>query len=146
MAAFREGDAVRVRALAKNGVVAEVLSGNRYRISLGSLLMVCRESELVATTAKKDSQLATRPNYVTASHCSAPSSIDLHGLSVADALRAVESFLDRAVLVGLAEVSIIHGLGSGKVQRAVHEYLHGIPSVSDFKLSDSNPGETRVFL
>jgi DNA mismatch repair protein MutS2 len=147
MSAFREGDNVRIKAIAKNACVVEVLGGDRYRVSLGSLAMVCRGSELALAT-KKTTPSAPVPSThsLPALRGSAPTRIDLHGFTVSEALRAVETFLDRAVLSGATQVTIIHGLGSGKIQRAVHEFLRSVPAVGGFKVNDFNPGETHVFL
>lgn len=72
--------------------------------------------------------------------------IDLHGLVAQVAIEKLELFLDRAILGGAQELKVIHGLGTGKLQKVVHQYLSASPVVTNFKIEISNPGVTRVFL
>ena len=39
---------------------------------------------------------------------------------------------------------IIHGVGSGALRRAVHDYLAGSPYCSDFRTGESNEGGAGV--
>ena len=55
-------------------------------------------------------------------------SIDLHGMTVEEALRAVEVRLDRAIRAGLDRLEIIHGISGGRLRAAVRGYLAGIPA------------------
>lgn len=73
-------------------------------------------------------------------------SIDLHGKTVAAALEILETAVDRALLNETGRIEVIHGLGSGAVQRAVHERLRALPHRVHFKLDEKNPGVTWVFL
>ena len=53
--------------------------------------------------------------------------IDLHGMSVSDALKALDRWIDKAYLLGHMQLKIIHGKGSGALRNAVRAYLqsHG---------------------
>jgi len=53
----------------------------------------------------------------------ASAEINLIGQRVRAATDALAAFLDRAVLAGLSEVRVVHGIGSGALRRAVHEFL-----------------------
>ena len=67
-------------------------------------------------------------------------------MNVEDATRAVDAYIDRAVLAEMHEVQIVHGLGTGRVQQAVHAYLAKCGAVRHFKVSEWNPGATVVYL
>jgi len=146
MAEYREGDLVKVKTLGKSGIVSTVLGGGRYKVSLGGLSVVCRESELIGSTKAPPSR-KVEPSITIDVHSQRQraSSLDLHGMTVTEALREVEVYLDRAALGGNDKVTIVHGLGSGKLQRAVHQYLRTIAAVKSFKVNEGNPGETTVF-
>lgn len=58
--------------------------------------------------------------------------LDLRGDRVEEALRRLEEQIDRALLEGLAEFHVIHGLGEGRLMRAVKEYLSTNPHVRGF--------------
>lgn len=51
------------------------------------------------------------------------SSIDLHGMSVNEALRTLDRWIDRATLIGHKQLKIIHGKGKGTLRNAVRTYL-----------------------
>ena len=55
--------------------------------------------------------------------------IDLHGERVEAALERLTGYLDDALLAGLDEVRIVHGIGTGALRRAVREWLAQHPRV-----------------
>lgn len=72
-------------------------------------------------------------------------SLDLRGMWVVEALRVVGSWLDRAALARLETVTIVHGLGSDKLQGAVRRYLGTIPALRGHKVNESIPGDTNAY-
>jgi DNA mismatch repair protein MutS2 len=72
-------------------------------------------------------------------------SIDLHGLTVVEALSAVEKRVNDAILADLDRLEIVHGVGTGALLKAVHQYLSGLSVVEKFRLDDLNPGVTYVY-
>jgi DNA mismatch repair protein MutS2 len=150
MTVIQVGTSVSVKKLRKSGVVTALLSGGRLRVVIGALTITCRREEvsvipMVATNAS--THRANIPTRIRkAPGATPPSSLDLHGLTVADAIRKLESWLDRVILADLSQVKVIHGLGSGKVQRAVHTSLAAISAVRHFQLNAVNPGETDIYL
>jgi len=55
--------------------------------------------------------------------------IDLRGLRRDEAMRLVEEMLDRAMMFGVGEVKIIHGIGDGILRRAIRDLLKSYRSV-----------------
>ncbi len=72
--------------------------------------------------------------------------IDLHGLTVAQALEQLEKILDSALLEGAAALEVMHGLGSGALMKAVHAYLAGSKHVKSYSVSPGNPGVTIAYI
>jgi DNA mismatch repair protein MutS2 len=72
-------------------------------------------------------------------------SVNLVGLRVEEALPLVDRLLDQAILQGAERVDIIHGTGTGRLKRAVREYLRNQPMVKAIH-GDINPGVTLVDL
>jgi DNA mismatch repair protein MutS2 len=68
------------------------------------------------------------------------SELNLIGMRTADALRRLEEFLDQAYLTNRAEVRIVHGIGSGALKKAVHEYLADSPYCAEFHQADPHRG------
>ncbi len=142
---YAEGSPVLVHSLKKTGLVYAVLSQDRYRVAIGSLLITCRSVELSPSVANKPSHKPTTEIIAASSH-KPPASIDLHGMTVDQATRAVEAYLNRAILMGLLQVKIVHGFGTGRVQSGVHTLLSTLSVVRAFRINDLNPGETDVYL
>lgn len=145
---FKVGDPVFVRALNADGIIIERLSTGLYRVALKSINVTVRASELSFRECAVPPQPAHRTSVVTTD--SRPSrvkqTIDLHGLSVDQACRALEQWLNSLIVSGGKQGKVIHGLGSGKVQRAAHETLSRYTAVRAFRINDLNPGETDVYL
>jgi DNA mismatch repair protein MutS2 len=141
---FSIGSPVTVRSLKKNGVIAEILSNERYRVTLGSLTLVCPASNLEARSVSPTRVVA--PPRLKKPQFSPPTqTLDLHGLRVHDALIKLETWLDRVILAEMPRVTIIHGHGTGAIQRAVHGYLESMKLVSRFQINPFNSGETIVY-
>lgn len=68
------------------------------------------------------------------------SELNLIGMRTADALRRLEEFLDQAYLTNRGEVRIVHGIGSGALKKAVHEYLSDSPYCAGFRQADPHHG------
>src|SRR5439155_366734 len=63
---------------------------------------------------------------------------------VRQASDALAAFLDRAVRAGLSEVRVVHGIGSGALRRAVHEFLESSPYCAGFRESEPAAGGAGV--
>lgn len=66
--------------------------------------------------------------------------IDLHGLRSEEAIERLDKFISDALLAGLDEVLIKHGIGTGKLAYAVKEFLKAHPSIKGFKDGAPNEG------
>ena len=68
------------------------------------------------------------------------SSLDLRGAKVAEALEVLDRYLDDASLAGLAQATIIHGLGTGALRDAVREHAGGHPLVRAWRAGGRGEG------
>jgi DNA mismatch repair protein MutS2 len=154
---FLVGSDVAVVGFRQHGRILDVLPGNRYRIAMGGLTMVCREGQLetVSHSKKKqrrerdapaqDAGSATPASSAPAADSSRFQSIDLHGMTVPEALAALPIFLDRAIRADLPSVEVIHGVGGGRLRAAVRRYLAEVPAVAAAAPDDRNPGVTVAY-
>ena len=69
-----------------------------------------------------------------------PLELDLRGMESAEALTALDAGLDRAVMAGLTELRIVHGIGRGVLRSAVERHLRGHPQVASQRLGLVNEG------
>ena len=78
-----------------------------------------------------------------------PSSLNVIGLTVEDALPMVDRFIDQALLHGLEKVQIIHGVGSGRLRDGIGKFLNGhraVKKVVPGKVKKGAAGMTLVEL
>lgn len=72
--------------------------------------------------------------------------VDLHGLTVVEALARAEQALNDALLADAAELRLIHGRSGGRIRAALHRRLAEIPTVRGFHVDAANAGVTIVRL
>lgn len=149
------GKTVYVKSMATEGIIqnvrfakkeAEVLCGNmRLRCKFSDLALVIQRN--IAQTKpkkplKKEERIEVRKSLVVKP---APSlEINVIGKTVLDALPDVEAFIDSAVIAGLEEVRIVHGVGTGKLRAGIQEFLRKNPHVAEFRYGKYGEGETGV--
>jgi DNA mismatch repair protein MutS2 len=117
----------------RGGVVATVLSAEdmtgHVLIASGNLKVRVPKVELIHTKG-----LEKAPSGLH-SHVSVPfpdkirTEIDIRGMQVDEALETVDKFVNDAMLAGLREVRIIHGVGTGALRNSVIPFLKQHPLV-----------------
>jgi len=68
----------------------------------------------------------------------------LRRLAIEEALDRLDQYLYDAFMAGLSSVRIVHGKGTGKLRRAVHESLAKHPLVKSYRLGDYGEGDYGV--
>ena len=149
---FALGDNVKITNLRKHGVITAILNSESVTVQVDAISFRCKVSELELHSPSKR-KLATKrsvkviaPAINNSGAALESSSIDLHGKSVREALCALELALNDLLLRDGSRLEIIHGHGSGKVMRAVHEYLSASKVVQNFKIDPVNTGMTVAYL
>jgi dsDNA-specific endonuclease/ATPase MutS2 len=66
--------------------------------------------------------------------------LDLHTFQPNEVKDLVPEYLIACRDKGILQVRIIHGKGTGTLQRTVHAILKNLPSVESFKLADESAG------
>ncbi|MGE4295608.1 MAG: endonuclease MutS2 [Campylobacterales bacterium] len=83
---------------------------------------------------------AAAPKITVQKPQSAQVKLDLHGLRAEEALDKLDRFLSDALMAGFEEVMVYHGIGSGKLARAVREALKEHPRVAGYTDAPANMG------
>ena len=73
-----------------------------------------------------------------------PNELDIRGLTVDEALRQVEAYLDKALMSSWEEVRLVHGKGTGALRKAIQDYLAGLPAVKEFRSGKWGEGDLGV--
>ena len=137
------GSKVQVRSLGREATVISVdQTRNKVRVRAGSIEMEVPLHGLIIGTATAGSKprknapeikMKLQPEE-------AANELNLIGKRVEEALLELEGFLDQAVLAGQREIRIIHGIGTGTLQRAVREFLGRHPQVNSFRPGEPHEG------
>ncbi len=144
MSAFLPGDRVHVVTLG-TGVVRQVRSRGWYVVELkGRSVVVSGATLEPAPVARRNKGPAAAPQDPHEPPAPATPSLDLHGKTAAEALEALDVFLNDALLAGAAGARVIHGRSGGTLRATVHARLARLPAVSRFRLDPRNPGATIV--
>ncbi len=147
---FKIGDTVLVKAFSAVGQILD-LEGKFARVQLrGSVVKVALD-DLERTKESFVPTVAGRAGVTLTSQAvdagaSALFTLDLHGQTTADAIELLEQRISGAVMAGMHEIEIVHGVGTGAVRDAVHARLGKLTAVAKFEVKYSNHGVTRVFL
>ncbi len=70
--------------------------------------------------------------------------LDLRGFRIDDALSELDAYLDKASMVNLSPVEIIHGHGTGQLRQAVRSYLDDSPYVAKYRQGEDSEGGNGV--
>ena len=145
---LKVGDKVRLK---DNDMVGEVtqISAKSISVIVGNIVskIAPGKIEKISNQQFKDRTRATfRPvNHFDTSSISArrlnfKPSIDIRGERLQAALEIVQSFIDDATMVGVGEVTILHGKGNGVLREEIRKYLRTVPSVLSFADEDLSRG------
>ncbi|GAX90664.1 endonuclease MutS2 [Effusibacillus lacus] len=136
------GDTVQVLTLNQKGTVLEVGKGEAF-VQIGSMKMKIKLADLEKVEVKKNLQ-DTRGLVKRQSEGPTRLELDLRGFTIEEAAYEIDRYLDNAIMAGLAQVSIIHGKGTGALRAGVHEFLRNHPQVRSFRIGEHGEGHTGV--
>ncbi len=144
---IREGSEVIVKRSGKRGRVVRRERNKRWLVETDSIRISIDECDLEPVDGLVEK---SRPMWDFSGNLSKPQfELDVRGKHLDDAINEVEKQIDSALLSGLKEFSIIHGMGEGILQRGIREYLKSNNSVDSFYFArpeDGGFGKTIVKL
>jgi DNA mismatch repair protein MutS2 len=131
------GVKVRIPKWKTTGTVLEI-QGNKAKVSMGTIQMVMATTDIEPLApselaALPKSRPQSKPTQVHVA--SVPDSrLDLRGVRFDEAMSELERYLDQAYQSGgLAEVTIVHGLGTGALREGTRKLLGELPYIKDFR-------------
>ena len=141
------GDYVRIKGLTSVGRI-EAFSGKQATVIFGDMRTKMDTARLERAeteqreTASGDSSLNNLQTYNPGSRMTRNTidehrnnfkqEIDVRGMRADEALNAVQHYIDDAILVGVAQVRILHGKGNGILRTLIRQYLATVPNVRDY--------------
>lgn len=127
---IQAGDEVKVLSYGQKGEVLELVGDEEAVVQMGILKMKLPIEDLEKMKKKKETstKMVTRANRQTVK-----TELDLRGYRYEDALIELDQYLDQAVLSNFEQVYIIHGKGTGALQKGVQQHLKRHKSVKTFR-------------
>ncbi|TAK07058.1 MAG: endonuclease MutS2 [Candidatus Manganitrophaceae bacterium] len=140
---LQAGQRVEVLSLRKQGTLLDSPEGlKKVRVRIGNQTLSV-SPDAIEGVLQSPEEKAEKPS-APISVDSGESSLDLIGKRVEEALEILERFLDRAILGSQREVRLVHGHGSGRLKKAIREYLSSSPYVARFRPGDLLEGGDAV--
>ena len=128
------------------GRVVEIDDGGRASVQTGELRLTAPVGDLVAAgeaaarpKAKVDILEAPLPVARPAPRA-VPSSLDVRGARVEEALEMLDSYLDQAAVAGAQRLTLIHGFGSGALRDSLRAALSKHPLVKKWRPGERGEG------
>ena len=103
-----------------------------------------RLSEKKAKDKAKPRNVPNRTERVFSPGSEAQTRCDLRGKNVEEGILEVDRYIDQALRLGLGEITIIHGKGTGVLRKGIHEHLRKNRFIKSFRLGVYGEGETGV--
>lgn len=137
------GDEIMVISYGQRGTLVKQLKDGRWEAQVGLIKMTLEEKEFNLIKAEKEAAQPKKRqvNVVKRSNTSGPRArLDLRGKRYEEAMQELDGFIDQALLNNMAQVDIIHGIGTGVIREGVTKYLRRNKHVKSFEYAPQNAG------
>ena len=148
-AKLKVGDVVYSKKMGVQVKVLEIKSKSRIKVRSGNLTTEVDDSDLynsVSEVNKKATRTygGTHKTKTQINTRSINNEINVIGKTVDDAIMIVDEFIDAAVVAGMSQVWVIHGMGTGRLRAGLHEHFRHHRNVAEFRLGAYGEGESGV--
>ena len=140
--AIEEGALVHVRSVEADGRIVLVGGQGRVTVDLDGVRVTTGVEDLspprggtpVAPPPERRARVRRpRPGHV-------PLQLNVRGMTVSEALRSIDEYLDRLLRADIRRASILHGKGTGALRDAVGSYLGSCSFVASIRFAAPNLG------
>jgi DNA mismatch repair protein MutS2 len=133
------GQRVHVHSLDTDGKIVSISHRGKVTIDLEGIRVSTEAADLslAKRRASKPKSRSYRPAGLRTGQVSLQ--LNVRGMTVSEALRELEAYLDQLLLADIRRASVLHGKGTGALRDAIRAYLSSCSFVSSCKLAP--PGE-----
>jgi len=136
-----EGDAVHVRSVGADGRIVHLDHNGKITVDLGGIRVLTdpddlfppRGDRIPGPAPSRPFRRIPRPERV-------PLQLNVRGMTVSEALREVEAYLDRLLRADIRSASILHGKGTGTLRDAIRAYLSSCSFIRSYGSPPPNLG------
>ena len=136
------GDDIIVLSYGQRGTLTNQLKDGRWEAQVGLIKMTLEEREFDLIQAQQEAPVKKKQvNVVKRAGGKGPQArLDLRGKRYEEAMEVLDAFVDQALLNNMAQVDIIHGIGTGVIREGVTKYLQRNKQVKSFGYAPQNAG------
>ena len=136
------GDDIIVLSYGQRGTLTNQLKDGRWEAQVGLIKMTLEEKEFDLVQAQQEAPVKKKQvNVVKRAAGKGPQArLDLRGKRYEEAMEALDAFIDQALLNNMAQVDVIHGIGTGVIREGVTKYLQRNKQVKSFGYAPQNAG------
>jgi len=136
------GDDIVVLSYGQRGTLTNQLKDGRWEAQVGLIKMTLEEKEFDLVQAQQEAPVKKKQvNVVKRASGRGPQArLDLRGKRYEEAMNELDAFIDQALLNNMAQVDIIHGIGTGVIREGVTKYLKRNKHVKSFGYAPQNAG------
>ena len=136
------GDDIVVLSYGQRGTLTSQLKDGRWEAQVGLIKMTLEEKEFDLVQAQQEKPVKKKQvNVVKRTSSRGPQArLDLRGKRYEEAMNELDAFIDQALLNNMAQVDIIHGIGTGVIREGVTKYLQRNKHVKSFGYAPQNAG------
>ncbi|MDT2815656.1 endonuclease MutS2 [Vagococcus carniphilus] len=139
---FKVGDDVMVETFGQRGTLINKVGNKEWQVQLGILKMNVSEDNMTLLAPEKEPvrRMTSVRSDSGGSRSSVKTQLDLRGKRFEEAVAEVDQYIDAALLAGYAQVTIVHGRGTGALKKGVQDYLKNNRRVKKYEYAPPNQG------
>ena len=148
-ASLKVGDVVYSQRMGVQVKILEIKSKSRIKVKSGNLTTEVNADDLYESVSEVNKK--TSRNYggvhktkTQINTRSVKNEINVIGKTVDEAIVIVDDFIDSAVVAGMTQVWVIHGMGTGRLRAGLHLHFRHHRNVAEFRLGVYGEGESGV--
>ena len=143
-AEIKVGNKVYVKSLGAYAVISSVkLNRQEAEVCIGNIKTVVKFKDIFNSEKPETKKENVKIFRNTRSEIP-KAEINVLGKTSLEALDDVQNFIDQAVVNGLEEIKVIHGVGEGILLKAIRDYLKTDKNVLEFRRGKYGEGENGV--
>ncbi|MFH2036736.1 MAG: endonuclease MutS2 [Candidatus Zixiibacteriota bacterium] len=141
---LQPGDMVLVRSLRKEGELVEFLGDKKAKVRVGNIMTTVDFDELKKIRGGLDDTEKAKSSVGLQELSASGPEIHLRGMTVDEATEALDKFLDSAVITGIRQIYVVHGIGTGALRKSLGQFLKKHKAVESIRLGNWNEGGAGV--
>lgn len=144
---LKVGDNVLIFDIDKKGVITDISKDGKSVTVLAGIIKTKVPIDNVKLIDSEDKKTPIKRVIKSTSNkmnSAVKRELDLRGQTALEAIMEIDKFIDNALLMGVNQLTIIHGKGTGKLRREIHNHLKKNKYIKSYRLGTFSEGESGV--